>query len=252
MNNIHLLQKFAPVGVAGFAAISVTGITTAPAQAGSLSWTNSTSSFIENFLDDSNNGILPSTFEVTFTPGEISSVFLATGEFVPPFPSGINPANPQFFDVSSDTVNLDFVSGTVATNFLYELDDDLTFNFDITGNGFNQAEDVSITIGAGATFLGDFDTDNGNVDGLGFEEDMIEEIVVNIAGDVYTLDGDVLRVTGESFTFDQAVGEEFGQYSGGVVVTGTTPEPATILGFLTVGGLSLGLKRKKQLSKISN
>ncbi len=247
MNQSNLLQKLAPVGVAAFGAISFTGIATAPAQAGSLSWTNSTSSFIQDFLDESNNGILPTTFDVTFTPGEISSVFLATGEFVPPFPPGINPGSPQFFDVSSDIVSLNLESGTPDTTFIYELQDDLNFNFDITGNGFNPTEDVSVTIGAGSTFLGDFDTDNGNVDGLGFEEDELSEVVVNIAGVEYTLDDPLLEVTGESFSFDQAVGEEFGQYSGGTTVAGeTVPEPATILGLLTVGGLGLGLKRKKQ------
>ena len=71
--------------------------------------------------------------------------------------------------------------------------------------------------------------------------------MISIDGQEYNIGDDDFPVIGEELTFGQAVGSEGdgGGYQGEVVVGVTAPEPATILGLLAVGGLGLGLKRKK-------
>ncbi len=227
------------------------GIAAAPAQAGTLEWDNGTSSFIEQFYtngtDISGGVFLPGEFDVTFSPeslGGQAAVFIASGDFVPPFPA-IPPNPPEFFPINGgDGADATFslVGGDAANTFTYQLVDDLTFDF---GN------DVSVTIAQGTTFLGDFDTTPGGViEGLGFEEDVIEGVTVDIDGDIYTINDDPdnpLNVIGEDMVFSQAVGAtEGGGYQAEVVVGEAVPEPTTILGLLAVGGLGMAMKRKKQ------
>lgn len=219
------------------------GIATAPAQAqmlGALDWSDGTS----NFFDDVNPG-MGDDFSVTFVspsfPEDLTTVNGASGLFSPffgPFPDTV--------DLTTTPIGIfDYVSNPTATTFLYALRNDLVFNFDSDDDG---ATDVSVTYGAGSTFLGDFDSDNGTILGVGFEEDSVDGEIVDINGKTFELGADN-NITGVELVFNDipetTVG---GGYAAQVSVEmphNDIPEPATILGLLAVGGLGLGLKRKK-------
>jgi hypothetical protein len=229
------LTKNIVSGAAAIAVLAGVGIAAAPAQSstltGELEWDDSTSNFFEDVNPDEDD-----TFSVTFSPeelGGLASVFIATGEFAPPFPT--TPlAPPDFYElIPPPTGTFKFVRSQ-NSSFIYKLQNDLVFNFDANQNGvFALTEDVQVTFKAGEQFLGSFD--NGSV---GFEELDVDASVI--------IAGRTPLVLTEELTFGDSVGGTGGEYGAIVETTTTVPEPASILGLLAVGGLGLSLKRKKQ------
>ena len=270
MSQTNLLQKLAPLGVVAFGAISITGISTAPAQAignGELGWQDTTSSFVQDFTinsptDPLPNVIAPGDFDVTFTPtGFLANIADLQGEFGIDFSFTTPP--PRLVNVELVTANFVLVDGNIPpvdppTNpyneFEYELNGDLTFVFqgegsDTTPNG------TTVTIESGARFLGEVDVAADNVTPEGIEFELLAgDVSVVTNGQDYTIGGEPCddgecTVIGDIFEFGQALNSSQGLYQGEVVIqgpNGRVPEPATILGLLTIGGLGLSLKRKKQ------
>ena len=280
MNRTDLLQKLAPLGVTVFGAISIIGIAVDSAQAlgnGELGWQDTTSSFIGDFDIDFDPGppptagslpnvIAPSTFDVTFTPnGFLANIADLQGEFEADF--GFTTPPPVLVNVEPATGSFDFVQlidpvdppTNPYNEFEYELDGDLAFVFqgedtDTTPNG------TIVTIKDGATFLGEVDVAADNVTPEGIEFELLAgDIDVLTNGQLYTISGEscdvdgTCSVIGDIFEFGQALNSSQGLYQGEAVISftpgsdGRVPEPATILGLLTVGSLGFGLKRKKQL-----
>lgn len=241
MNKINL-SKLVRAGVAG--AIATTAIMANPAQAiddpSTLEWDNGTDSFIgEVDLSDEDN-----VFDVLFSPLDAVAVFIATGHFEP------------FFDVPElvDLVPSGGVLGTFENEFIvdpddlppgvvaeaeYELLEDLMFTFDTDGSGDVSDGDVMATLPSGSMFLGEEILDGA----VEFELVVGEwEFKIPAFGD-----------TPEKTVIAESSIMEFGQTvaspGGAFLAEGTvikTPEPGTILGLLAIGGLGLGLKRKKQ------
>ena len=246
MTQTNLLPKLAITGVAS--TIAAFGISTASAYAaiiGEFGFENGTT----NFFEDVNPTLVGFTddFNVTFSPitaGEQASTFNTSGVFTPPLPDAPPVAILDLDQVtgtfSQTSYNDNDSSGdiSVGDTFEYQLiNDDLIFDFD---------DGVTVTYGEGEIFLGTFDFDvSGNPIGVEFVEENEVNPEVTIAGDPdspYT--GDQVR---ESLIFSDLEGGEFGEYAGEVQIVEVVPEPGTILGLLVIGGLSLSLKRKKQL-----
>lgn len=228
-------------GAAAIALIAGVGIAAAPAQAGTLEWGDGTSDFFSDFVDvdlDDLEGTLPDDFSVIFSPDSLggqAAVSIATVEFAPFF--DVPPL--ELVDlVSPPTGNFEFIEGSVdGLTFEYELQNNVVFEFD---NG------VEVVFGAGEIFLGDLEVEGDSVVGVEFLEETIASDVT-IPG----IPADELIAGAEELTFG-SVSPDGGGYQGEVVVSGTTtPEPTTILGLLAVGGLGLGLKRKKQSKQLS-
>lgn len=246
MNKLNLLPKLAITGVA--TTIAAFGISTVSAYAaiiGEFGFENGTT----NFFEDVNPTLVGFTdeFNVTFSPiaaGEQASTFNTSGVFTPPLPD----APPGVI------LDLDQVTGTfrqigyndndssgdisLGDTFEYQLiNDDLTFDFD---------DGVTVTYGEDEIFLGTFDFDvSGNPIGVEFVEENEVNPVVTIVGNPNSpFTGDQVR---ESLIFSDLEAGDFGEYAGEVQVVEVVPEPGTILGLLVIGGLGLGLKRKKQL-----
>ena len=237
--------------IPAIAVIAGVGIAAAPAQAAdfnaplsTLEWDDATTDFNPEATAVFDGGAgNTETFDVTFSPeslGGVASVFIATGDFDPYF----NP--PEFVPVSGATGTFGLVSGGVfnpdppadgiATAAEFELQNALTFTFDTTASG--NGSPVTATLPEGTEFLGEL-KDDGAVE---FELELGEW--------EFTLPNGVTGTAEDSvFEFGDLVGEAGGTYGAeGEVVHAGVPEPTTILGLLAVGGLSLGLKRKKQVS----
>ncbi len=255
MRKFLFSQKLAALGVAALGAIAATGIATAPAQAFTmtsvLEWDDGTSDFVEDATAVFNGGANTSnpngpinldTFDVTFSPfslGETAAVFIADGDFAPHF-----PGLPDFFDiVPSDSavgtfgLKLDGVYNTnppatgidIAAEF--ELQNTLTFTFDTDGIAGASADDVTATLAAGSLFLGELKDD----DAVEFELELGEW--------EFTIPGMSATAFSSTFEFGQVAQSSGGGYQAEGIVG--VPEPGTILGLLAVGGLGLGMKRKK-------
>ncbi len=259
MNKLSLLQKLAPVGVAAFGAISVIGIQAVPAQAvgftspvSSLEWDDTTDSFVAEATDVFNAGaagVGVASFDVTFSPvfaGGVANVGIATGDFDPFFDNPppdqvpIVPPNSAFGTFVLDTVPINPPSPPADPAIVlaagFELQDNLIFTFDTTVNGVPGP--VTATLPGGSTFLGEL-KDDGAV-----------EFELEAGQWEFTLpDGSFATAVSSEFEFGQTFFSPGGGYQaeGDVVHDGgRIPEPATIFGLLTVGGLGLRLKRKKQ------
>ncbi len=245
MNKFHLLQKLASLGIASFSTISaVITIATTPAQAGSLGFSNGTNSFIEDVdITDPNN-----TFSVEFSPAEIALISTANGEFLSEFAFTDNTlANPPYeSSIVPVTANFTWNDDNTTVGITeYRLDSSLEFDF-------LPEHDVQVTIDSGSIFGVELAFDVG-----GSPESIDVELLETEGMDNVVIDSDVFPccvppleegVIGISLTFDEAVSEGAGQYSGGVSVTSNKiPEPSTILGLLTFGSLALGLKHKNKL-----
>jgi hypothetical protein len=234
MNKLNSLVKLAIASAAG--TITAIGITAVPAQAqaleGTFEWDNGTDSFI----GEVDLTTLGNTFDVQFSPDDIAAIFIASGDFAnfytPPLLEDLVPSGPTgtFENV---LVIADPLPPGVVAEAEYELSNDLVFTFDTDDSGDASAGDLVATLEAGALFLGEEILD-GSVE---FEL-VIGEFLLDAPGfDTTTADA-------SAFEFEQTPGSP-----GGGFVAQTTiavPEPGTILGLLAVGGLGLGLKRKKQ------
>ena len=234
-------------GAAAIALFAGVGIAATPAQASTLGWSDGTS----DFFSDVNPGA-GDNFTVTFSPDEseappnnnigAASIDNADGVFAPPF----TEAPPIFLqDLTPATGNFVYVGdGPAAGEFIYELNSPLVFEFlgvpSETGPG-----NVVATLDAGTEFVGFFDTANS-----------VEFALAPGQGEAITVDG--IDFEGETFLDDGFEFEDGSLPAGGEYLAeveyddGITPvpEPGTILGLLAVGGLGLGLKRKKQSKQL--
>ena len=241
MNKTNLLQKFAPLGVAAFGAISVTGIAFTPAQASTLGWDNGTSDFFSDV-----NPVPLDEFEVTFSPLNIALISNADGVFVPPF----NPADA--------IVNPPYTTSTTATGIFRYVDGDINSGtYQVVSPGGITFEFSDFPTEAGGSM-----TSSGNV-----EATLVENTLFNYTrptpasidfglqpgqGQILTVEG--INYMGEvflddDFDFEDGALPAGGEYFAEVEFTppgSSIPEPASILGILAVCGLGLSLKRKKQ------
>ena len=236
MNKPHLLQKLAPVGVAAIGAIAVTGISTAPAQAftGSLGFTDNTSDF---YVDPSSFAV-GDIFEVTFNPTGIADNNVATGDFDDLFTS-FQPYNATTVTGSFQVTD---VPGDLPGIFYeVELLNDLSFIFPGPNDAPGTADFI---LEEGSTFDGEYSLlADGTPGGLEFE-------LIQDAGSTLSLNGVSQPVDGIEFEFGDIPAPGNGEYAA-LASSTSVPEPATFLGLLTISGLGLGLKRKKQLWKAS-
>jgi hypothetical protein len=229
------LTKNIVSGAAAIATLAGVGIAAAPAQAGSLQWSDGATSF----LADVNPGA-GDTFSVTFSPDSIALIGTANGEFVPPFAAASPPYDQSVVPAIGNFEwfsNLPPVDGVVQ-EFEYELTNDLVFDFN---NG------VVVTYAAGTLFQGEFDVPvgGGPIEGVEFEEIELAGVTVETPDGTFNLGDPDFPVTGAALVFED-LAEGAAGYSGSVSVGQSVPEPASILGLLAFGGLGLAMKRKKQ------
>ena len=244
MNKSHLLQKLAPLPFAAFGVIVFTGITTAPAQAftldSTLEWDDATS----DFWDDVNLDDVGDIFSVTFSPADLggeAASFINTGDFAPFFtdPDNLYPINNgagatgTFQNLGPGAIGS--LPALPASESYLELTNDLVFNF---GNG------VTATLPDGSIFVGLQEPDTS------FEFDLEGGAVIDgvLSEWIFNIDGDTRIARFSNFEFGDLPPEDGGNFAAEGFIEGETrvPEPASIIGFLTIGGLGLGLKRKKQ------
>jgi len=269
MNQSNLLQKLNPLGVAVFSAISFTSIAILPAQAAnftqssSLQWTGDTFDFTEH----ATNAIVnEESFSVTFNPSGEVSVRGASGDFVPYFSD-----LPNDFATNSITVDFNFLAAIETPPGFqdaaeFQLGDDLIFSFQTPAGPDSP---VTFTLPEGSIFTAELDIDGGvevELDATELNSGGWEALLPNATGGDPNISG---TANSSTFTFDQSEVSIVGVYS----TTGdfgtsdpsdpsdppnppnpspvesepqVVPEPGSILGFLTIGGLCLLLKGKKQ------
>ncbi|GGA37953.1 PEP-CTERM sorting domain-containing protein [Okeania sp. KiyG1] len=250
MNLPNLLQKLAPVGVAAIGAIAITGISTAPVQAGGIStleWDNGASNFNQEMKDVLGAGM--GSFDVTFSPLELggsAASFIATNHFAPFFDT------PGLFDIIPGdsvvgTFELDSMvtinpSPGVALAGMFELTNDLKFTFDNDGSGDVSEGDVMATMKAGAMFLGE-ELDSGAVEVVLTEGDWWFDIPESEDKPALTI-----KSIDSVLVFGDLEGPDGGTYAAqGEIVK--APEPASMLGILAFGGLGLSMVKRKQETK---
>ncbi len=255
MNKPHLLQKLAPVGIGAIGAIAVTGIATAPARAFTLNefhalgWDDGTSNFYNDAFDAF--GTVGDQFTVTFcNPSQAPDCFAtiedAQGDyediFTPPSPGPGNVVDvlSPFPTATWENVAILPSNGFAARAEFELVNSPLVFSFERNEIPTTQ------TLPVGSRIQGEIELDEA----LEFEL----EAGVNNAGEWF------LEIPDQAEFADRSVFEfgitsnqvTSGVYNAEAEIRHTpVPEPATILGLLTVGGLGLGLKRKKQLWKAS-
>lgn len=250
MDKLHLLSKLTSVGVTALSIISFTSITARAADLGTstLEWDDATTNFnaeMTAILQAGPNPPNEGMFDVTFSPpelGGVAAVFIATGHFEPFFPNlpnffpinGGNGTTGTFGLVEGGVFNPNPPAAGIDIAAEFELKNDLIFDF---GNG------VIATLPEESQFLGELRND-GAVElelELGEWEFFIPAINDTPAKTVTAQDS--------VFEFGDLVGEDGGSYNAEGEFN-KVPEPATILGLLAFGGLTLSLKHKKQLLRV--
>ncbi|MGD1698527.1 PEP-CTERM sorting domain-containing protein [Dapis sp. BLCC M229] len=227
MRKFLFSQKFAPLGVAALSAIAATSIATAPVQAATVS--NGDTAGWGNGTDDFYAGVGNDNFSVDLNNGAFLLFPSGTGIFEDfDFPEILPPAQ---FPI---TMNFTKIGGTGAVTdpFKYTLDNNVIFNLGISGDA---VAPITYTQIAGSQF--DFIKDAVITEG---------ELDLNSnQNGFYTIDG-VNYQANETFQLsDLATIGPGGEYDVEAEIS-SVPEPGTILGLLAVGGLGLGMKRKKQ------
>ncbi len=233
MNKLNFLPKLAFTSLAS--AIAVFGITNTPVQAlegGTLEWDDGTDSFIGEVDFDT----LGSTFDVLFSPNELAAVFIADGHFEPFFPGvppgALFPLAPALGEFVNTDPDLEIPETENSAEF--GLTSDLVFEFD---NG------VVATLPQLGTVIDGELLEDGAV-----EFELIDgewEFDLPDNPDTPEFDPKSIVVQSSVLEFGQTAASPGGGYIAEATKV-TTPEPGTILGLLAVGGLGLGLKRKKQ------
>lgn len=247
----NLLQKLALLGVAVFGAISFTGIAVIPAQAAGfgqsseLRWTGD----VSNFARDAKAAIEnEGSFDLTFNFLEELSVRGVDGDFDPYFPK---PDLPADFPTVASTVTFEFLDKAKTI-----LGFQTSAEFKIGGNLivplFTPAapdDPVMLTLLEGSIFTVSLDSNGAAQSTL--ESGELEAVLPGTPDGDPDISGIANSIT---LTFDQSGGSIRGGYSATADFSAPppgidprqVPEPASILGFLTIGSLGLGLKRKKQ------
>ena len=224
--------------LSGVAVLGIATAVAAPAQAGTLAWEGKTSSFLNDV-----NPVAGDTFSVTFSPStdnpspdDITFITTATGVFNPEF----KPTPPKYKTTTTATGNFKYSAdqaGLATGQFRYELTNPLTFVFPVTSEGSG----ASVTWATGTTFRGIFETKN--------------YVKFDVEGPLPTVTG---ISPADPILFDRlhfydrfnGNGNGFGNSRYDALIRTTTtpdvPEPGTILGILTVGGLGLVSRFNKQ------
>jgi hypothetical protein len=256
MNQVSLLQKLAPLGVAAIGAIAATGIATAPAQAfvfkdgSTLNWGDTTNDFYDDV-----ELIEGDTLQVIFNPNSpVISINEATGSFDPGF---CDPLCLDNLATSPVVGNFEYKQSAFVNELRYVLQNDVVFDFDsrTLEDHFGNPTPGTLTwtAPAGTEFRAE------KVGGSA-ELELCLDTCVTVP--YFTFNGETFGAPPNSngevvqgffqdtiqnrFQFDDSQSTGGGQYvAGGVVVKGA-PEPASVLGLLTFAGLGLGLKRKQQ------
>lgn len=263
MNKLYLSMNLTPLGSLALGVIAATGIAMAPAQAvtfsGELEWGDATSDFFDDVFE---GGSTFTDFQVNFNPGQLADTFDTQGNAFTPNPlTFAAPDSPRLLNSPVTTGFFTLVGDGSGLTANYVLAQDLVFTVEDNAipNGL-----VEIVFQAGDEFLAAKDIDTNIVDpidqivGVDLEETTSNAIVrVDKNGDGDFNDPEDLEFIGingeaeEILTFGILDGAEFGEYGAETIVSkeidmDQVPEPATILGLLTVGALGLSLKRKKQ------
>ncbi len=196
-------------------------------------------------------------FSVKFNPDEVTLISNVGDKFAPPLTATSSPylietLKPAegIFELITGLSSLD----GILPEFNYQLMEDLVFDF---GNGavVRFKADPDDPEGDQPIFVGEFDPNAVTppiTEDVEFEIELtkVENVTVEIKRTIYDFFGDS---TGENFVtsgqiiFRHAANTfEGGEYRAGVVVAQKTPEPGILLALLALGGLGLGMKRKKQ------
>ncbi len=254
MNKPYLSHKLAFLGTLALGTITATGMATTSAQAAVLGEFNFSSNLTSNFFEDVNPGE-PYEFSVTFSPERSASSINTTGLFTPPrgplpLATRLNPSRLSVGKTRDNqpsnvaTATFEWMQTFDDGSFEYKLVDNdplrLTFFESSSPEGFVE-EFVTVAYRPGDTFLGRFL--NGDVI---FEQRNVNPGVLisdPSSIDVRSFSGPSVR---DEFRFGVSVGTSNGSYFGEVQILSTVPEPAAIIGVLTIGALGFGLKRKKQ------
>ena len=236
MNQTNLLQKFAPLGVAAFGAISVIGIATAPAHAAVIGAAGFDAEGILNEVG--NTTTLSDIFN--FADEEYSGIFSGLG--TPNTPGSPQDNGPIFApntyrivevkDLVLTTANgTDYTNGFIDDFKVYENSngDQITFDLNPGFDWFRSTVGDEIIYSNIGGYEGNYTADDASIN------DLLVTLDPNGFGAFQFSDSGTLEFAEIEVTQDaQANGN-------------TVPEPTTILGLLTFGGLGFGLKRKKQL-----
>ncbi len=257
-------KKFLFSSTLALGVLTGVGITAAPAQAAgftqtsTLEWDNGTSNFRDDAATTFDPADVDDTFNVTFSPASITgeaAVFAASGDFAPYFNLGsvytVNGGLGATETFIIDKASIITVGSAIEAEFT--LDNDLQFIFepvDVPGASVTATLPQFQQNGDPTKFLGELIQD-GSVE---FELEEGEwEFVINDPG----LGADpIIEGTAASSVMEfgqdafSTVGGNYGADGTVVVVANGVPEPASILGLLAVGGLGLGLKRKKQSKQL--
>lgn len=198
------------------AAALLAGVVASPAQAltGSLAFSNGTDDWFSELAPGAGD-----TFDIEFNPFDLNFVTTQNGDFTPPFDG--SPVQ----GVAASIGEFEFVS-QVASTFTYALTNDLVFAYD---NG------ATVTWGAGTLFEGFF---NGPASAeFALHDSGIGAAVTGIGEDV--------TVIMETFQFSDTEAIGGGTYNSQINVT-SVPEPASILGLVTIGAVAAGGALKKK------
>jgi hypothetical protein len=164
------------------------------------------------------NPVAGNSFNVTFDPGGVASIFSATGSFSPTFTSGTTIGS------SSPTVNFSNIGGNT-----YRLNQNLVLNF-------TAATPTSFTLLQNTTFTETEIFSSGLRVGAGLQ-------LASNAGSFFTNGGIDTNIPTLSFSFNDT-----GVPSGGLFIAQATPtsvpEPFTVIGSI-VGGTAAFRMRKK-------
>ncbi len=241
MNKLNLLPKLASMGVVA-TSLSLSGImlTTNNATAAVCGFALPTDSYplsgTPPFVDPCIEGGKSITdIVVTANPFGGGQATELEFEFLQPL------ANEHVFDaVYEDSDN----PGTPGDPVFESgpLDYMVTYAVNILDNPnafFHEVEIDSITVGDGSTITKEIFSDAG---------------MTNLIGEIESIDGSAesIKLTDKfqtlyiKDTIMVAEGAALEAYDNGFIQKENVPEPASILGILAVGGLGLGLKRKKQ------
>ena len=246
MDQTNLFQKLAPLGVAAFGAISVIGIFTTSSQAFTLTDSEFRDECTAAALGDPDCTIGDKTFSF------VSASFA-------PRPGIVDPISGEtIFDI----VDVELIGGTDYI-FTYDfipdfLDETFTYVIDVDVTDpekFFAEVDLDTTVDAflppSETLTANFVT---NTNGVADDVTLISvnggsaaENIPNARANMPTS----IRVTN---TYDRDPDNPAGQKLPGEISSfensfrqdTKVPEPASMLGLLTIGGLGLGLKRKKE------
>ncbi|WP_233256327.1 PEP-CTERM sorting domain-containing protein [Microcystis sp. 0824] len=225
--------------LSGVALLGIASAIAAPAQAVTLAWQGKTSSFLNDVKPGSND-----TFSVTFSPStnnpspdNIAFITTATGVFNPEF----NPAPQKYKTTTTATGNFAYSAnqmGLATGQFRYELTSNLAFSFPVT----NEGSGASVTWATGTTFIGFFETKN-------YVKFDVEDPSLPTVTGISPADA-ILFDRLHFYDRFNSGGNGFGNSRYDALIRTTTtpdvPEPGTILGLLTVGGLGLVSSLKKQ------